>query len=696
MSLATYSQAVRPLAVTTPLGADVLLLVALHAQESLSRLFRFELELVAPNRTAVPFDRLMGQKMAVELRRTQGPSRFFHGLVCRFSQGATDLEFTHYHAELVPDLWLLTRRSRSRIFQHRSVPEILQQVFEGLDVSYQVHGKFHPRDYCVQYRESDFDFASRLMEEEGLFYFFRHHARGHQMVVGDSPQTHPEIAAGPVPYASDRRSAASGEQVTTWRKVQELRSGKWELWDHCFELPHAHLDARKPIQDELQVGQTTHRLSAGLNGKLEVYDYPGGYAQRFDGVDRGGGEQPAELQKIFEDNQRTVGIRAQQEAAAALVIHGEGTCPSFLPGHQVMLTGHRDGDGPYVLTHVEHRARQPGYASADRGAAFTYSNTFDCIPLALPYRPARVTPRPTIHGTQTATVVGPSGYEIFVDKYGRVKVQLPWDREGRNDADSSCWVRVAQAWAGRMHGAYFWPRVGSEVVVGFEEGDPDRPILLGSVYNAENMPPYPLPEGAHAAGWTTHSTPGGGENEFNELTFYDQKGDEIVYLRAQRDFTRDVLNDDVLWVGGQRQTQIEKNRTTAIGGDDDLTVSGKRQTKINQDRSTTVGGDDHTTVTGSATQKAGMTQNIEAPSVYLEGKQFLQLKCGGSTISLTPGGIYLEAAEIRLNGKDIFLEGTGIILDAPIILGCGIVQCQAVLCGVISATKYSPGVGNLM
>jgi type VI secretion system secreted protein VgrG len=241
------------------------------------------------------------------------------------------------------------------------------------------------------------------------------------------------------------------------------------------------------------VGRVTHKLNPAASGGLEVFDYPGGYAQRFDGIDRNGTERPVEVQKIFEDKERTVALRMQQEAGASLRIHGAGNCGQLVAGHKFTLERHFNADGPYVLTRVEHAARLSNYRSGEE-AEFNYENRFTCMPLALPFRPARVTPRPTVQGLQSATVVGPTGETIFTDKYGRAKVQFPWDRQGKKDADSSCWLRISSVGAGKGFGFINLPRVGQEVLVAFVEGDPDRPIIVGAVYNAEDMPPQKLPE----------------------------------------------------------------------------------------------------------------------------------------------------------------------------------------------------------
>ncbi|MGB9178284.1 MAG: type VI secretion system tip protein TssI/VgrG, partial [Pyrinomonadaceae bacterium] len=488
--MAKYSQANRPMAVTTPLGPDALLLTGFTGQEAISRLFNFQLDLLAENNQDVAFDRLLGQKISVRLSQPNGKQRYFSGICARVSQGLRDQIFTSYRVEVVPQFWLLTHRAQSRIFQHISVHDILKKVLAGLDVAYELQGTFEPRDFCVQYRETDFNFASRLMEEEGIFYFFRHTADGHQMVIANTPQAHKEVPEfssinfDTVQGGTRTEGEAEEERVYEWMKVQELRSGKYTLWDHCFELPHKHLEAERPIQDSLEVGTVTHKLKVGENDKLEIYDFPGEYAQRFDGVSRSGGDQASELQKIFKDNKRTTEIRMQEESAAGVVIQGAGGVRAFVSGFKFTLNRHFNANGKYLLTSIQHSANISGdYRSGD-GGQFFYQNSFTCIPLALPFRPARITPKPVVQGTQTAVVVGPAGEEIFTDKYGRVKVQFHWDREGKNDADSSCWVRVGQFWAGKRWGAFFWPRIGQEVIVDYLEGDPDQPIIVGSVYNA--------------------------------------------------------------------------------------------------------------------------------------------------------------------------------------------------------------------
>jgi type VI secretion system secreted protein VgrG len=568
MSTAAYSQANRPMAVTTPLGQDALLLVSFMGQEGISQLFAFQLDVLAKNNQEVPFEKLLGQPLTVELALAQGTNRYFHGICNRVSQGARDYDFTAYRLVVVPQLWLLTKKAQSRIFQHLTVKQILKKVLEGLDVVDQTQGKFHPRDYCVQYRETDFNFACRLMEEEGIFYFFKHSAQGHQLVLANTPQSHPELPEqSRLIYEEIEANHDLGDdRIHFWEKAQELRSGKYTLWDHSFELPHKHLEASKMILPDVQVGEVTHQLKTGGNEHLELYDYPGEYAQRFDGVDRGGGDRSGELQKIFEDNERTASIRIQEEAVPGLVIRGASNYRQLVSGYWFDLERHFNANGRYLLTSVQHTARLHDYRSG--GAEFHYHNNFTCIPLALPYRPARVTPKPFVQGTQTATVVGHKGEEICTDKYGRVKVKFPWDRDPVKHADSSCWIRVAQPLAGKGWGTFFLPRVGQEVVVAFQEGDPDQPIIVGSVYNAEQIPHYvgngPDPQHRHnprITGYKSCTTPGG--NGFNELRFDDTKGKEQVFIHAQR-------NLDV---------RIKASHMHTVGGSHHLTVGGKKDGK---------------------------------------------------------------------------------------------------------------------
>jgi type VI secretion system secreted protein VgrG len=692
--MVSYVQADRHITATTPLGPDVLLLRGFSGVEAVSQLFRFRLDMDAENGTLIAFDRLLGQKISVSLGLAGGETRFFSGVCSRVSEGVPDASFTPYQLEVVPQFWFLTRVAQSRIFQQLSVPDILKQVLTGLDVDFQLSGTYYPRDFCVQYRETDHNFASRLMEEEGIYYFFRHDANGHVMVLADTPAGHPELPRqSRIEFSPDEAGERGADRIASWAKTQELRSERYVLRDHCFELPHKPLEAVKPTTDSVQVGATTHKLLLGAGEKLEVYDWPGGYAQRFDGIDPGGGDRPADLQRIFEDNQRTVGIRMQEETVAGLEIQGSGYCRYLAAGYKFTLDGLETAGGPYVLLSVDHSARLGGEYRSGQGSESAYSNSFTCIPADLPFRPRRVTPKPVVHGTQTAVVVGPDGEEIFCDKYGRVKVQFHWDRQGKNDANSSCWVRVGTPWAGTQWGAIHIPRIGQEVIVAFEEGDPDRPIIVGSVYNANQMPPYTLPDSKTQSGVKSRSTLKGTPANFNELRFEDKKGSEQVYFHAEKDFDRVVENNDTLKVGfdkkdqGDQTIEIYNNQKLKIGTPE--SADGSQTIEIYKDRSAKLEtGDDNLKIemgdrnvviemgNDSLSIKMGnQSTKLDLGASSTEALQSIELKVGQSSIKLDQMGVTIKGMMISVEGQ-IQTEVKGTITQ---INGDAMLRCQGAI-----------------
>jgi type VI secretion system secreted protein VgrG len=448
------------------------------------------------------------------------------------------------------------------------------------------------------------------------------------MVVTNNSSSFPDL---PGPSALIFEGATGGpreeDRILDWEKVQDLRSGKVTLWDHSFEVPHKHLEAEKTIQDSVSVGTVSHKIKLPDSSKLEIYDFPGEYAQRFDGVNKGGGDQPAEIQKIFEDNKRTVEIRMQEEASESVRIEGAGNVRQMTAGHKFTLQRHFNADGgPYVITELKIETQGAGDFKGGTTGAFRFANEFTCVPQALPFRPPRVTPKPVVAGSQTAVVVGPKGEEIFTDKYSRVKVQFHWDREGKNDPDSSCWIRVATHWAGKQWGGIHIPRIGQEVVVDFLEGDPDQPIIVGSVYNADMMPPYELPKDKTQSGIKTRSSLKGSTENFNELCFEDKKGEELVYLRAERHLTIAVEADEDHWVGHDRYKNIghdetdeidndwniwvKNNRGTAINGNDDEKVDKNQTISILQKQDITVGTNQSTTVTANQSESVGAQKSL--------------------------------------------------------------------------------------
>ena len=590
--------------------------------------------------------------MTVTLNLVSG-TRYFNGIVRRISQSgyAPGMDgpqtFLRYRAELVPKFWLLTRNSQSRIFQQQAVPDILKTVLSSLDVSYQLQGTYQPRDYCVQYRETDFDFACRLMEDEGIFYFFTHANGSHQMVVSDTPTSHPTV---PGPASVNFDPVVGGQKpddrVLHWEKSQQVRTGNVRLWDYRFEMTDKNLEATAKIQASAAAGTVTHTLTAGGGDQFEFYDYPGGYAERFDGEDSSGADASSALQKVFDDNTRTAGVRIAQEAAQALEVTGEGNCRHFTSGHKFTLAAHFNANGDYILSRVTHSASILGAYSNPESSSFAYRNQFNCIPSALPFHPQRTTRRPVVEGSQTAVVVGPSGEEIFTDQYGRIKVQFHWDRVGTNDASSSCWLRVATLWAGKQWGSVHIPRIGQEVVVDFLEGDPNQPIVVGSVYNATEMPPYTLPDNMTQSGLKSRSTPQGSTDNFNELRFEDKKGSELVYVQAEKDFTRLVKNNDQLTVQADQTIEVDKNRTTTIKqGDDQYTLEqGNRTQTLQQGNDTyTLSKGDRSQTLSQGNDTLELTQGNRTETLK-QGDDSLTLSQGNKIITLSNGDLTTDVA----------------------------------------------------
>jgi len=672
--MAQYQQATRQMLVTTPLGKDKLLLAGFEGTEQISGLYGFQLDLVAANSDAgnVKFDKLLGQEITITLviqdedpESSSALQRYFSGICRKFSQGARDQDFTYFQAEIVPQLWLTTRTLQSRIFQQISVPDILKKVLGGYKVSYQLDGTFEKREYCVQYRETDFSFVSRLMEEEGIFYFFKHEKNGHELVIANSLPAHPIVSgASKVEYDVEAGGHTAERHIHEWVKLQEIRSGKFALWDQSFHRPGDNFESKKNTLNTISVGTIAHKLAVAGNEKYEIYDYPGDFAQRFDGIDKGGGEQGGELAKISSDGLRTVGLRMQAETVAGLVIEGSSNCGQFISGHTFTLEKHFDAEGEYLLTSVHHTARDGNIYRSGGNVDFLYSNKFNCIPKDLPYRPQRITPKPTVTGVQTAIVVGPAGEEIFTDKYGRVKVQFPWDREGKADANSSCWLRVGTSWAGKQWGAMQIPRIGHEVIVQFIEGDPDEPIIIGSVYNAGSMPPYKLPDEKTKSTVKSNSSKGG--QGFNEIRFEDKKGDEQVFIhgeknldiRVKNDRFETILHDRHLQVNNEkfelvkvsRHEEVKKSHFEAIGEDRNVKIGGKDAIDVKASQSVTVGGDVIYDIGGSLTEKVGGKIYLSATGdLVLESTSNVTIKVGGSYVAISAGGIAINGPMVKIN-----------------------------------------------
>lgn len=532
-----YTQAGRPLRIHTPLGDDQVFLLGLEGDEGVSTLFHFKLRLVrqlegtTTNDQPIPFGDLLGKSVTIEVVSLEA-TRIINGIVSLLSEGDSHHGFVHYEMEVVPQLWLLQHRVQSRIFQWAKVPDILKQVLQPLDVDLRITGTYPEREYCVQYQESDFQFACRLMEEEGIYYFFEHSNDKHKLIVADADLP----GQNSVAYVA-HGNAYSGPRIDHWAKTQRLAAPKITVRDyHCLAPDKTKdLESSVTVSDKPKFGKVEHSLQAANTDKLEIIEFPGGYAAQYDAVGvNGGDDKQSDFEKIFQADERTVRLRGEEQAAQALRARGAGNCPQLAPGFKFTLAGHDHADGDYRMLHVRHEAANdfieelPGHTGA-----FTYANRFECLPAKLAYRPPRLTHKHQIRGVQTAVVVTDGDNEITVDKHGRVKVKFHWDRRDAADLTCSSWLRVAQLWAGKKWGAYFWPRKGHEVVVAFVDGDPERPLIVGSVYNGVNLPPTaPVSDNAKVAGIRSRIF-GGKDEDCNGFALYDAKGEEYTQIYSQ-------------------------------------------------------------------------------------------------------------------------------------------------------------------
>ena len=656
----------RLLAIYTPLGKDYLLLDEFSGTEGISKLFSFELALLHEEpeegfiHTDVDPASIIGKGVTITIDQRDGTKREISGIVNQFSQGARNARFSFYSARVVPHIWILTQKSQSRIFQNLSVPDILRQVFDGFEVSWEIRGVEKKRNYCVQYRESDFAFASRLMEEEGIYYYFEHKDGKHKLVLANTAQSHTDCPSKhEIPFflnVSDQADFISS--INTWWTDHKLQTGKVTNWDYNFELPTRNLEHA-----------ASSSFSIGDNKKLELYDYPGGYARKYDGIDSAGGEQPSELQHIEDDGTNTVDNKMGSLDAELKLITGKGDCSAMTSGYRFKLFNHPNSanNGLYVITSVTHHARQnPSYVSDDNNNEL-YSNKFICIGQGEgkpPFKPSHVTPKPLVLGSQTASVVGPPGEEIFTDKYGRVKVQFHWDRDGQLDSSSSCWVRVAQVWAGNKWGGVFLPRIGMEVVVHFLEGDPDQPLITGTVYNPAAMPPYTLPDEKTKSTIKSHSSKGGGG--FNELRFEDLKGSEQIFIHAEKNEDIRVKNDALEYVGNDRHLIVKNEQLEHVTRNKHLKVDGDQNEKIGGSISINAGMDIEEKAGTKFAVDAGSEIHLKSgASLTLETGASLTLKVGGNFININSGGIFISGSMIFMNSGGAAGSGSGSNPDPP-------------------------------
>ena len=570
--------------VDSPLGGDVLLLQSMDGSEELGRLFHYELDLTSEDR-AIKFDQLLGKPMGLTLELHDGGKRYFHGIACSCRQLTGHGQFAGYRVSLRPWFWLLTRTSDCRIFQNKTVPDIIKQVFRDLgfsDFEDSLSGSYREWEYCVQYRETSFDFVSRLMEQEGIYYFFRHEKTRHVLVLADAYGAHSTVDDyASVPFYPPDQQMRERDHFYDWQLAREVQPGSLALNDYDFQRPAASLEVRSSVS------------RSHSNADHPLYDYPGEYVQSKDG------EHYART--------RIEAIHSQFER-----VQLRGRARELGSGHLFKLTGYdrADQNREYLVVVARYQIRQELYESGQLDLAEQFTSELDCMDASQAFRPLPLTPMPIIRGPQTAVVVGPGGEEIWTDQYGRVKVHFYWDRHDQSNENSSCWMRVSQAWAGKNWGSVQIPRIGQEVIVSFLEGDPDRPIITGRVYNAEQTVPYELPANATQSGVKSRSSKDGSPANFNEIRMEDKKGAEQLFIHAEKNQDIEVENDETHWVGHDRSKTIDNDETVHVKHDRTETVDNNETIKIGVDRKETVGNNETISIGVNRTEDVGSDEKI--------------------------------------------------------------------------------------
>lgn len=659
------------------------LVVSLTAREKISAIF--EVDLTLASQDEIPFKDVIGKNALLEIESTD-TTRFFHGIVNRFVQTDMAGRFFMYQARIVPQIWLLSLEQDCRIFQSLSVPDIVKQILNDSGITsdiveFRLQGNYQARDYCVQYRETDLAFISRLLEEEGIFYFFEHAKDKHVLIFGDGTACHkPIVGDDRVMYRPKSEMVSEQETAFTFCLKNEICTGKYCLCDFNFVRPDMDLTS----------GETDKE-----NSCYEVYDYPG----QFD---------------TTEEGKRLAKIRLEESLVYKFNAQGDSTCPRFSPGATFHLTDHDilSLNQAYLIYEVTHKGDQPQVLqeSATSESGTRYTNQFHAVPSDITYRPQRTTLKPAVEGVQTAIVTGPAGKEIYTDEHGRVKVQFHWDRKGKKDEKSSCWIRVSQTCAGAGWGSVDIPRIGHEVIVSFIEGNPDQPIITGRVYHGENRPPFDLPDSGMVSGIKSNSTPGGGG--YNEISMNDTKGEEVMTIHAQYNQDATVENNRTTTiVGGNDTLSVQAGtRSVTVKGDTSLTVeSGNRTVDINSGdckitaaksvsihgkstgvivtgnskgvsingdgQGVKIKGDPNFDANGTSTAKIISPEvSIGDNTVKVTGSSTITLSSGGSTIELTPGGITITSGKIGISGNVTISGGKIDVTGGMVSIAGGVVM----------------------
>lgn len=631
--MANAIQATRHIAIDTPLGDNALLLRSFSAHEEISRLFEIDLDLLSEN-PAIDFDDIIGQSVTISVNLPAGGTRLWNGYISRFVQGVTtSRRFAQYRATMVPWLWFLTLTSDCRIFQEKKVPQIITQIFNDLgfgDFEDRTSGGYRTWTYCVQYRETDFNFVSRLMEQEGIYYYFKHEQGKCTLVLCDSRSKHDFYGDySKIPFTPEIRSSSLQEYISEWTVDKKIRSGKFA---------HTDYDPLKPNTPLITVDEDK---KGHAQADYEIYDFPGEYTEKSDG-------------------DKYAKVRMEEMATAHMMCSGQSDSRGICSGYLFTMDRHpqRNLNQDYLVLSTTCHASAEDYETLG-GQDELWSCSFTAIPSTVQFRPERTTPKPVIMGAQTAVVTGPSGEEIWTDKYGRVIVQFHWDRYGKHDENSSCWVRVSHPTAGKGWGAVQIPRIGQEVIVDFLEGDPDLPIITGRVYNADQMPPFALPGSGMVAGMKSNSTPGGGG--CNEMTMDDTKGQEKIAIHGQYNMDTTVENDQTLTVHNNRTSTIDVNEAQTVGVDQTINVGSNQSSTIGADQSLSVGVNQNVSIGSNQDTSIGSNQTINVSANYSQTV--------GGNHSTSIGGKHSETvggnSTITIGGLRTETAGAGLIINNP-------------------------------
>jgi type VI secretion system secreted protein VgrG len=663
------TQSHRLLAITTGLGADALLLTRFTLREKISAPFEIEAELAATD--DVDLDKVVGHNATIRLELGKNGTRYLNGYVNRIVQTANVGNFVRYQATIVPWLWFLTRTSDCRVFQRKSALDIAEDVFQGHRFGsdfydLQTSGTYPKRRYCVQYRETDFNFVSRLFESEGVYYWFSHDNGKHKLVLADRiGASQPAPGYAKLEFRELEQGTTPGREVITdWTMEKEVQPVEYHLKDFDFKTPGDPLKGKHEIPRQ-----------HGMN-RFALYDYPGEY------FEASNADHYAQI--------RLEELQAQYE-----VVHGVTTAMGLAAGGVFEMDKHplTSQNQKYLITELQLTADAGEFASGGRGAQF-FSCSFTAIPAATPYRPPRVTPKPIIQGPQTAVVVGDKNEEIDTDEHGRVKVQFHWDRYGKADPDSSCYVRVSQPVAGKGWGAISIPRIGQEVIVEFLEGDPDRPIITGRAYNGEAKPPYDLPKFKTMSAFKSNSSKGG--DGFNEIRFQDEKGKEQIFMHGEKNLDIRIKNDRFETIENDRHLTVNKDKFEHIKNNRDETVDADHKEKIGKDRHVQVAGKEAKSVDGSLSLtvkgdvievfKAKHSEQttgdyyLKADNVVIEGMTNVTVKVGQSSIAIEASGITIAAAQIEIQGQatiEAKSPNTTVKGDGQLVLKGGMVMINS-------------------